>query len=81
MDDLLAEIGHGDLSDEVLANTDAAIAVAAGLEGPLDELIESQPEQVEALHAALKGVTDILKGDLVTVLVLTVPGEASGDND
>lgn len=80
-DDLLADVGHGDLSDEILARTDDAISVAEGIEGRMDELVVSRPEDVEALHAAVKEVTDLLKGDLATVLILSVPEEGSGDND
>jgi len=80
-DDLLAEVGHGDLSDQVLADLDTALAAAAALDGPLDALITDQPDDVQALHDAVKAVSDVLKGDLATVLVLEIPAEAAGDND
>ena len=80
-DDLLDAVGHSDLGAAVLTATDAAIATAATLDGPLDTLITSDPDAVTALHTAIKAITDLLKGDLVTVLALTVPADADGDND
>lgn len=81
MDDLLVELGEQELVDQVLADTDAAIALADGLTVPLDEAVVDRPEEVEALHAAVKRVGDALKGDIATILTLTVPAEAAGDND
>ena len=81
MDDLLIELGEQALVDQVLADTDAAIALADALDAPLGEAVEDRPEEVEALHAAVKAVADALKGDIATVLTLQIPAEAAGDND
>lgn len=81
LDDLLVEVGHGDLSEQILADLAAAQAAAAAITVPLDEAIEAQPADVQALHDAVKLVCDALKGDLATVLVLEIPAEAAGDND
>jgi uncharacterized protein len=81
MDDLLVELGEDALVDEVLADVDAAITLADALDLPLDEAVETRPEAVAALHAAVKAVADDLKGDVATVLTLQVPAEAAGDND
>lgn len=78
LDDLLEDVGHGDLAEEILAETDEAIAVAEGLEGAIPEL---STQEVQGLHDAIKDVTDLLKGDLATVLSLAVPSDASGDAD
>ena len=80
-DDLLVDLGHGDLSEQILVDLDAALVLANALEAPLDEAILDQPEHVEELHAAVKKVTDAMKGDLSTLLALEIPGEAAGDND
>lgn len=80
-DDLLIDLGHQDLSDQVLADTDAALLLAQGISEPLDQLVAEEPAQVQALHDAVKAVTDALKGDLATILNLQIPDEASGDND
>ena len=71
IDDLLDELGHGDLATQILEDTDAAIAVAEGLDGPPDQ----------ALYDAVKLVSDAIKGDLATVLTLQIPSEAAGDAD
>ncbi len=68
-DDVLTDQGHADLSEKILADTDAALALAE--QGALDQ----------ALYDAVKLVTDDLKGDLLTVLSLQLPTEAAGDND
>lgn len=80
-DDLLVDLGHGDLSEQLLLDLDAALVLANALEMPLDEAILDQPEQVAELHEAVKKVTDAMKGDLSTLLALEIPGEAAGDND
>ena len=81
MDDRLDAAGHADLAVEIIENTDAAIELARELDPPLQELVVSNPDQAEALHAAVKSVADILKGDLATVMMLEIPSEAAGDND
>lgn len=81
LDDLLVELGHEDLSAEILTDTDAAIALATAIDTPLVTLLETDRAQVQALHDAVKAVCDDLKGDLATVLSLQVPSEAAGDND
>ncbi len=81
MDDLLADLGHEDLSEDILAASSDAIAAVAALSGRLDELVEESPQEVEALHGAVKAITDLLKTDLATILVLEIPSEAAGDND
>jgi len=80
-DDLLVEQGHDDLAVEVVARLDEADAAVAALTAPIDEGVQSDLATVEAAHAALKGVGDLLKGDLATVLTLDIPAEAAGDND
>lgn len=80
-DDRLDAAGHGDLGQEILRLTDAAIARADGLQGPLSEAVVDRPEEVQALHDDVKAVADLLKGDLATVMVLEIPSEAAGDND
>lgn len=77
-EDLLRELGHDDLADEVLAAFDAADAAAAALTAPIDD---PDPARPLALHEALDVLGDALKNDLATVLALQVPTEASGDND
>lgn len=80
-DDLLADLGHADLAADVIAHLDNADAAAAALTTPIDAAVVADPEAVEAVRAAVNEVAQLLKGDVATVLTLTVPAEAAGDND
>lgn len=81
-DALLESLGHGDIAVALDVAIADAITVATDLEEqPLDELITTDPAAVTALHDAVKRITDILRGDFATVLLLEIPGEAAGDND
>lgn len=80
-DDLLNEMGQGDIAARLLGDIDAAIADADAIEGQLQQALVNDIESVEALHASIKQVTDTLKGPFVMALMLTVPMEGAGDND
>jgi predicted lipoprotein len=80
-DDLLVELGHGDLAEQVIADLQTVYALAIAIDVPLDEKVAEDTAEVEELYAAVKSVTDVLKGDLSTILALTIPSEAAGDND
>jgi len=81
MDDLLVEVGHGDLSDQMIADLDTAIALGEAFDVSLATAVVESPDEVEAFYTAVQSVTSVLKGDLATILVLTIPTEAAGDND
>jgi predicted lipoprotein len=81
MDDLLVSLGHGATADAMHVALDAADAAAAAVDVPIDEGAEAEDPRVLALHAAVDGVTDLLKGDVTTLLSLSLPDEAAGDND
>ncbi len=81
MDDLLAAHGHGATADAMHAALDVADAAAAALDVPIDVAAETEDPRVLELHAALAEVTDVLKSDVTTVLSLSLPDEAAGDND
>ncbi|MEZ4316162.1 MAG: imelysin family protein [Myxococcota bacterium] len=81
LDDLLRNLGHGALADDLLVRLDAADAAAISLGLPIDEALAAGPEGVGALHAAVKAVTDLLKGEVATALALQIPSEAAGDAD
>jgi predicted lipoprotein len=78
MDELLRSIGEDALADDLLARLDTADAAAAAVGAPFDT---ADPTAVRALYDAVKGVTDLLKGDVATVLALQIPAEAAGDAD
>lgn len=82
LDDLLAELGHQDLVDRIHAATELAESEARALGMPIDEAVaQDPPDAATELLNDLAGLTDLVKGDLVTVLSLRLPAEASGDND
>ncbi|MEM9461950.1 MAG: imelysin family protein [Myxococcota bacterium] len=80
-DDLLEGIGQPQIANDLLGRIDAAIAVAEGFGDPLQQAVASDPAAAEALHGAVKEVTDILKGPFVMALMLTIPAEGAGDAD
>ena len=80
-DDLLIELGHGDLAEQILSDVETALDAVDAVEVPLEQAVSDYPEQVEALHSAIQNITSALKGDLATVLSLQIPSEAAGDND
>lgn len=43
--------------------------------------LEQDPAPLLAVHGAVKELTDLLKGDMATALLLAIPGEAANDND
>lgn len=81
LDEVLESRGHGDIVQAVQTGLDNARAAADALDAPIDEGLEQSPEQVAALHAAVKEVADAMKGDIATVLSLRIPTEAAGDSD
>jgi predicted lipoprotein len=81
LDDLLVDVGQAAIADEVLADVDAAIAIAESLDVSVQEGVVSRPDDLLALHDAIRAVTDDLETDVAAALVLQIPAEASGDND
>jgi predicted lipoprotein len=81
IDDLLTDMGHEDLSIQILADVDNAVAFIDELEVPLEVLISDDYSTAMELYDALAKVTTALKVDLATVLQMQVPIEAAGDND
>ena len=80
-DDLLVEEGAPDLAEELISMIEALIGLLSEREEPLDELIESEPEWVDARYSELRQITALIKSQLATVLNLSVPREGAGDND
>jgi predicted lipoprotein len=80
-DDLLVELEYDELAQTMTEDIAAAIVVVEAIDGSLKEALISDSESVQAAYAAVKVVTDNLKGDFVTVLGLTVPAEGAGDSD
>lgn len=80
-DDVLVDLGHGDLSESVRALTDRALEQSEALGPSLSLALEQDPQSVQALLDTVSELGGLLKGDLATVLSLQVPSEAAGDND
>jgi predicted lipoprotein len=80
-DDLLRAVNAADLAAELDAAVAEAERRAAAIDGGLAASIRRDPADAQALHAAVKGVTDLLKSRFVTVLALRVPDEGAADND
>jgi uncharacterized protein len=81
-DDWLVAVGAGDLASRMLGALAGAEAAVDALDAPLEQLISSDPARVEAVHTALKGLTDPFKAEFMTVLNLEPPGgPGEVDND
>jgi predicted lipoprotein len=85
-DDVLREMGQGAIADQLIAEIQAAEALAREFSGEgtrptLQATLVGEPQRVEALYAAVKRTTDMLKGPFVMALRLKIPSEGAGDND
>ena len=80
-DDLLVELGHADLSTQILADIEETISLAEEIDQPLGLAIENDYETVMAMYESLSRITTALKLDLAAVLNMEIPQEAAGDND
>ncbi|MCP3100078.1 imelysin family protein [Myxococcus sp. K15C18031901] len=81
-DDLLEAAGAEALATRMTERFDAATASFAAIEeADLKEALAQDKPSVRALYDAVKGITDILKTELVTVLDLELPQSVEGDND
>ncbi|MCP4504690.1 MAG: imelysin family protein [Deltaproteobacteria bacterium] len=81
---LLSHLGEEDLSQQVRAAILVAkerIAQHRADGNSLTDLISSDLVAAQEIYGAVKAVTDLFKGDLVTALFLRVPVEASADTD
>jgi hypothetical protein len=80
-DDWLEAAGAGDLARAMLEALDRAELAAGALSEPLEVALVTDIDSVRALHAAVKGVTDLLKTEFITVLDFELPMALEGDND
>ncbi|MBI2058482.1 MAG: imelysin family protein [Nitrospirae bacterium] len=80
-DHALAAVGRADLATEIDADTTKALRAVDSIPGSLREALTANPDSVRAAHAAVKAMTDALKGDFATALQLSLPKEGSGDSD
>lgn len=80
-DDWLREAGQAELADRMLSNLSAAEQAVSSLPRLLEDAFYDAPDEARAVHTAIKGVTDLLKTEFVSVLNLELPMTAEGDND
>jgi predicted lipoprotein len=80
-DDWLVAAGASAASADLQTKILAAQASLDGLTMPLEQALTQDPKQVASVYGALKGITDILKTQFVSVLRLEPPVGTEGDND
>lgn len=79
--DFMVDLDDKANADVMASDIEAAIAFAQGMEQSLLASLESNPEDVTALHARVKRITDQLKTNYITLLALELPATSAGDND
>jgi uncharacterized protein len=81
-DDLMVAVGAEPLATRVKERLVAAEAALGAIEEPdLAQVLVQDKASVRAFYDALKGVTDLLKTEVATVLDLELPQTLEGDND
>jgi predicted lipoprotein len=81
VDDLLTDIGSGDVATEVVERTTTAIALAEALDGNLAAEIVNNRLAVVELYDELNAIDDLLRIDVTGMLSLQIPAVVGGDND
>lgn len=77
---LLEAVGAADLAarlNERIAAADSAFSAATRF----DQMLVDKPTEAQALLDRVKGVTDLIKTEMLTVLDLELPTSLEGDND
>jgi uncharacterized protein len=82
-DGLLMRLGSDAeaLAADMNAAIDAAFLETGGVEGSFYDALASDPQPVRDVHAAVKGVTDLLKTQFMALLDLEAPQRGAADND
>jgi predicted lipoprotein len=80
-DDWLNAVGAEDLANRMLSALDGARSSVESLNPPIEPALLQNPESVRALHQSVKGLTDLLKTEFITVLDFELPMALEGDND
>jgi len=79
-DDLLEDAGEEGLAEDLRTRVADARAALDGLSSVRDQA-DSDNAAVVAAHDAVAALATLLEADVATVLSLSVPAEAAGDND
>jgi predicted lipoprotein len=80
-DDLLRALDAAALADQMSAAIAAAIAAVEAIPGAMEDALQSDYQAVVEAHAGVKGITDVLKSQFLTVLGLDLPDGGASDND
>jgi len=80
-DDLLVSIGEAQLAGEMTASIETALTTCGAVEGSFATALTSDTTALNACHTTIRAITNWLKGDFSTLLMLTIPSEAAGDAD
>jgi predicted lipoprotein len=81
-DDLMVAVGSEPLATRMRERMVAAEAALNAIEEPdLAQALVQDKASVRAFYDGLKGITDLLKTEVVTVLDLELPQAVEGDND
>ncbi len=80
-EDMLQALGAKNLAETMLQDIDAAIAEVEVITPSLAHALVHELGDARSAHAAVKKVTDGLKGSFATVLMLKLPQEGAGDAD
>ncbi len=81
LEELLQRANAADLATRMNAAIDEALTQVRALSGDIPTLLADNPRALMALYDAVKGVTDLLKTEFISVLDLELPSRAEGDND
>jgi hypothetical protein len=81
-DDLLTGIGHPEVAEKLRMTAGLTQPALDAIEEPdLQQALAQDKPSVRALYDAIKGVTDILKTEFVTLLDFELPEGVGGDVD
>lgn len=80
-DDFLKAVNAESLATTMKQDIQAAIDAADAFSADYEQAVLNTPEQVQALHQAVKTVTDNLKSVFIVSLALTLPNTSAGDAD
>ena len=81
LEELLVHNDYAELDAEIQAGFENAFVVIDAVALSASVQLEQEPEVLLGVHTAVKVVTDLLKGDMATALLLQIPLEAANDND
>jgi len=80
-DDYLKAVEQEELANTMATDIKAAIDATDAFEGTMTDAVTNTPNKIQALHLAVKKVTDNLKSLFITYLSLELPLTSAGDAD